>query len=458
MRQVALVLGFSAAFTASQAMAQNEAPADEVQQAPAEAAPPEAAPPPAGPAAAPSVLVEPKLAKPVATVENKTSDLEKVQADNKAILDKLQKLKVAGFIQGRYEWHKDAVNGWDYTAKPTTTTPPGNAGSGTKNTFYVRRARLDTKYSGTNAEYVLQLDAGGDTVAARDVEAAFLDTWTPLHLRISAGQFKYPFGHELQQADPAREMPERTRMIQKFFPGERDRGLKIQGSYQMMRFQVALVNGNGIQDPIFKGGKDENTWLDLVGRIGADLGFISGGLSGYYGANDVYNPSYDATTNPDTNPLNLKRYSRVRVGGDVQGTIEVPNVGSLSLRGEIIYSRDKNKGYNGVDADACQDRIGLGWSLIAAQHVGPMFGAVVRVDSYDPLLQGSLNSTDCAGTTAKPGTYVTAGMDRVITYGGGALVDVSPNFRLTLVYEHPTEQSGKKINNDIFTAQLMAKF
>jgi hypothetical protein len=154
----------------------------------------------------------------------------------------------------------------------------------------------------------------------------------------------------------------------------------------------------------------------------------------------------------------LKKYLRFRVGGDLQGNLDVPSLGNLSLRGELIYSHDKNKAYNGIAADACQDRIGLGWSVIAAQNFGSLLGAVVRVDSYDPLLQGALDSTACAGTNAKPGTYVTAGMDRVITVGGGFLLYVSPNFKATFVYEHPTEQGSKKVDNDILTAQLQARF
>jgi hypothetical protein len=454
MKQLGTLLWMVVSLTAGEAFAQESAQPSEGPKANAAATAPEV--PASSPV--PPTADQGALAAKVEGVEAKTAQLQKAVSDQKGLLDKASKLKVSGFIQGRYEWHDDSVNGWDYSAKPTTGNPPGNAGSSTKSTFYVRRARLDTSYSGTNAEFVLQLDAGGDTVGLRDAEAAFVDTWTPLHLRVSVGQFKYAFGYELQQGDPIREMPERARMIQQFFPGERDRGLKVQGKYKVLRFQVALVNGNGIQDPTFKAGKDGNAWLDLVGRVGVDFQTIAGGVSGYYGGSDVYNPSYNATTNPDTSPLSLKKYSRVRVGGDVQGNLDVPTLGNLSLRGEIIYSRDKNQAYNGIAAKACEDRIGLGWSLIAAQSFGRLLGAVVRVDSYDPLLQSSLDSTACTSTDGKSGTYVTAGTDRIITYGGGLLLNVSPNFKGTLVYEHPTEQGAKKVDNDIVTAQLQARF
>lgn len=444
MRQIGKVLWMIASLCGGQALAQEAAPAAK-EAKPEVATPAEAPPAPPVPAAQPATPA-PQAAPSDPVLAEKVQSLEKAVAENRGLLDKASNLKITGFVQGRYEWHDDSVNGWD--------TKSNGPGSSNKSTFYVRRARLDTNYVGQNAEFVLQLDGGGDTVGLRDAEAAFVDTWTPLKLRISIGQFKYAFGYELQQSDPVREMPERSRMIQQFFPGERDRGLKVQGRYQMLRFQLALVNGNGIQDPIFKSGKDSNAWLDFVGRVGVDFGTIAGGLSGYYGGSSVYNPN----SSTDTNPLNLKRYSRVRAGADVQANIAVPSLGNLSLRGEFIFSRDKNKEYNGVAADSCQDRVGLGWSAIAAQNFGSLLGAVVRVDWYDPLLQSSLDEEKCLSADGKSGTYITAGMDRVITYGGGFLLNVSQNFKATFVYEHPTEQSSKKVDNDVFTAQLQARF
>jgi len=310
-------------------------------------------------------------------------------------------------------------------------------------------------YSGTNAELVAQFDASGTAMAAKDLEAAFIDTWTPLNLRISIGQFKYPFGYELQQSDVVREMPERSRFIQSYFPGERDRGLKIQGKYDILRFQVALVNGNGTQDAAF-GVLDSNKYKDIVGRVGVDAGFVAGGISGWYGPD-----SLDTSNSDKTKWLKFKR---ARVGADVQGYVDVPGLGNLALRGEAIYSRDKNQDYNGTAASTCKDRIGWGWSLIAAQNIGKYLGAVVRVDGYDPLVQGSYDSAKCADTpatatvAAKPGTYTLSGMDRVVTYGGGLLGYVSPNLKASLIYEHLAEQGSNKVDNDLFTGQLQASF
>ena len=441
-KSAARILVLATAMFGQRVMAQG----DVAEKTPAESAPSAEAPSASASAtsaeARPGLLPaagDPALAARVAELETKLKKVEAAAATNEAKVDELSKLKLSGYVQGRYEWHQDASNGWKFPAVGST----GAGSTGSKNYFYVKRARFITVYNASNAELVAQIDASGTTLAAKDLEAAFIDTWTPLHLRVSLGQFKYPFGYELQQSDVVREMPERSRFILGYFPGERDRGFKIQGRYAILRFQIALVNGNGTQDAAF-GTLDSNNYKDVVGRLGIDKGFVAAGVSGWYGGDDL------DTSN--SNKTKWLKFSRVRVGADIQGYLDVPSVGNLALRGEAMYSRDKNQDYNGVAASSCQDRIGWGWSLIAAQNIGKYLGAVVRVDGYDPLLQGSYDGATCAGTVA------TAAADRVIVFGGGVLGYVSPNLKASLIYEHPSEQGSNKVNNDLFTAQLQASF
>jgi hypothetical protein len=441
-KSAARILVLATAMFGQRVMAQG----DVAEKTPAESAPSAEAPSASASAtsaeARPGLLPaagDPALAARVAELETKLKKVEAAAATNEAKVDELSKLKLSGYVQGRYEWHQDASNGWKFPAVGST----GAGSTGSKNYFYVKRARFITVYNASNAELVAQIDASGTTLAAKDLEAAFIDTWTPLHLRVSLGQFKYPFGYELQQSDVVREMPERSRFILGYFPGERDRGFKIQGRYAILRFQIALVNGNGTQDAAF-GTLDSNNYKDVVGRLGIDKGFVAAGVSGWYGGDDLDTSNSDKTK--------WLKFSRVRVGADIQGYLDVPSVGNLALRGEAMYSRDKNQDYNGVAASSCQDRIGWGWSLIAAQNIGKYLGAVVRVDGYDPLLQGSYDGATCAGTVA------TAAADRVIVFGGGVLGYVSPNLKASLIYEHPFEQGSNKANNDLFTAQLQASF
>lgn len=374
------------------------------------------------------------LNRQVAGLETKVSTLEEVIVGHSTELEKLSKLKISGFLQPRFEWRQNSVNGIGSDGKP-----------GEKTSFYIRRARMVTSYSGKNAELLFSFDAGQNTFAVKDVEATFVDTYTPLHLQISLGQFKYPFGHETGLSDSSREMPERALMIQKLFPGERDRGLRIQGHYAILRYALALVNGNGsATDPIFSY-KDTNSFKDLVGRMGLDVGHFAVGFSGWYGLASVYNPA--SATSLDIR--GLKKFERFRGGIDTQAYFDVPKVGGLALKGEFIYSRDKNQRYNGIAGDRCQDRIGYGVSLLASQNIGPHLGVAVRFDTFDPRLQGQLDG--CA-------TYQSASMDRVSTFGGALLLHASSNLRTTLAYEHPVEQASNKQNNDLLTLQLQTKF
>jgi hypothetical protein len=409
-----------------------------------EASPPVAsAAPPAVAAAVAEPTAPTALDERLTAVETKLSGTEETVGAMQASVDGLKKLKIGGFVQSRYEYHQDAMDGWDNYKN--------------QNRFYVRHAYLGAKYEGKNAEYFLQIDANNnDGVALKDAEATFVDTWTPFNFRLTIGQFKLPFGYEILQSDADREMPERAAVITGIFPGDRDRGLRLQGSYGVFRLKLALVNGAsfGQKDPsdyrgVVQNGYDPNGFKTVVGRLGADLGWLSGGLSGMWGRTlDIKWP--DPTK---SNPGSMYYYQQLRLGADAQGYIDVPGVGGLALKGEVIWARKTNRDYEfWGPADSCLDRTSLGWMVTAVQNIGPYLGVAVRLDQYDPFLSGSLdarcNDRKDAANRDK---------DRVTRLGGALLLHGSANVKLTLSYEHPWEQATA-VSNDIVTAQLQTRF
>jgi hypothetical protein len=428
-------------------------PATEAAAAP-EAAP-AAAPAETAPAAAPAAPPAPAASSDAAkleALESKLGGLEETVTANQAAIASAAKLKFSGFVQGRYEWHDGSLNGVTYSSAGTPTVTNADR-------FLVRHAYLTTQYKGKNAEYVLQIDANNkDGLAMKDVYASFVDTWSPLNLKLSAGQFKYPFGYELLQSDAEREMPERALVEKFFFDGERDRGLRLQGSYDFFNFSVALVNGTvfdgsknlaAIKDPTPYASNDPNQFKDWVGRLGVDFGDVVGGLSGYFGKGLYVAPPVAATTTvPAAEATPDSRY-KIRLGADVQGYIDVPAVGGLALKGEVIYGKDKARAFHGVAANPCKSQATWGFILTAVQNISGDFGVVARVDMKDTL-EGSI-ADGCKEKTA-------AQSDRVVTYGGGLLYYASANVKATVTYEHPAEQAGKKIDNDFAMAQLQARF
>jgi hypothetical protein len=465
------------------ALAQVPAPPPPAAPAPAPEAPPADVPPlppaeavPANvPPAPPSADMPPDAAAPpptleerVGEVEGKVSGMEEGLSAAQSTLGSLNRIKLSGYIQGRYEWHDDSVQGVSATGAPTET-----------NRFYVRRGRLKVTYAGTNMEYMLQIDAVGSGpgpratgVTLKDAEATFVDTWTPLGLRLTMGQFKWPFGYEVLQSSGDREMPEPSRVTGALFPGERDRGVRLVGRYDVARVQLALVNGTGTQDAIY-GGTDSTPMKDVVGRIGADLDFLAFGVSGYYGrALKTTLPTSASVSGTDTNmdgkisgdeitlkaatPSTSTRYRRLRLGADAQFYLDIPGVGGLALKGEFFFAKDTNLRYGAqTDPNSCLDVTAMGWILTAVQNIGDYAGAVLRVDYYDPSRSKSIS--DMSGTTSCMAQKTAAQGDAFTTVGGGLLFYPAGNLRATFVYEHIMKQS-KDIGDDIFTAQLQAKF
>jgi hypothetical protein len=421
--------------------------------------PPADAPPPVDLQAPPPVegaVPAPTLEDRVGELSGKVEGMDESLAATKAIADKLNKIKVSGYVQGRFEYHADSANGVNAGGTRTTTTQ-----------FLVRRGRLKTVYEGTNAEYLLQIDATGSGVTLKDAEATFVDTWTPLGLRLTAGQFKWPFGYEVLQSSGDREMPERSLMIRRLFPGERDRGLRLTGKAEWFRFALALVNGTGTQDATYPA-NDNNAFKDVVGRVGGDFGFLVGGLSGYIGRSlgtkltttmpiTGTDKNMDGAITPDeltigaaTTTAAYTRFRRMRVGADLQAYFDIPEVGGLALKGEFIYALEKNLSYGATAANKCLDVHSLGWIVTGVLNVGDYVGLVARYDAYDPNFSKALDSSCTAQITTGQG-------DRVDTVGGGVLLYASGNVKGTFIYEHVAEQSNTK-KNDVFTAQIQARF
>jgi len=412
----------------------------------AEATPAEPAVPAAAPEAAQPASRESEMAATIEALQSKVAGLEETSAAQEAAISSASKLKFSGYVQGRYEWHDGSTNGATFSSTGTATATNGNR-------FLVRHAYFKAAYKGTNTEAVFQVDGNNkDGLAIKDVYATFVDTWTPLNLKLSVGQFNYPFGYELLQSNSAREMPERAVIHKFFFDGERDRGARLEGSYEFFNFAVALVNGTvfdgtknlaASKDPAPFGSNDPNEFKDWVGRLGVDLGEIVGGVSGYFGKGlYITPPTATSAAIPDS------RW-KYRLGADVQGYIDLPGVGGLALKGEVIYGKDTARQYHGIAADPCKSSATWGFILTAVQNISGDFGAFARVDMKDTL-EDSI-AAGCKEKTA-------AQSDRVITAGGGLLYYASSSIRATVSYEHPTEQAGAKKDNDFAMAQLQAKF
>lgn len=436
-----------------------EAKQDQAQPAPDPAPTSEATPPPPATPAAPNAEAAAQLApqEPAGTGDSLESRLTKVEGTlegmneansaNQATLDKLNRIKVGGYVQGRYEYRENSDFGVDV----------GNNNAPREfNRFFVRRGRVKTTYAGDYSEFVLQVDATGDGVVLKDAEASLvLDNTAPLfassspwELKLTFGQFNTPFGFEIAQSSSVRELPERTSMFRALYPGERDRGVRLQYTYSVLRLWGGLINGNGTQDPIYRA-TDQTSWKDFVGRAGLDLGWIVFGGSWHLGRTLDTRLVPARGTTPAT--AEYARFDRKRFGGDAQLYFHNP-IGNLTVRGEVIWAKDRQISFAGADPDpnGCRDREAFGFYATASQNLGKYLGLALRYDQYDPRTKVN-SACDQAVRDA-------VAQDEVSTLGVALLGYISGNLKATLAYEHLAEHEKKKKDNDIVTLQMQAKF
>ena len=168
-----------------------------------------------------------------------------------------------------------------------------------KNTFNVRRARLDFKGNiNKNLEFRVQADMAGSP----KLVDGFVKVKLTKYFNIQAGQFKIPFTFENPQSPLTLEGVEYAQVISKLsgysdisgvttYSGGRDVGLMIYGDLfhferegkeiPILTYKLGLFNGNGMNKT------DANTLKDIAGSIE-----VCPGVKGLMFATSYYDGNY----------------------------------------------------------------------------------------------------------------------------------------------------------------------
>ncbi|WP_426730502.1 porin [Myxococcus faecalis] len=380
----------------------------------------------AEPLPADSAPADADLDERMTNAEGKVAALEEQNAETKVDLSALKKLKISGYVQGRYQYQQSL----------------DDSGSGGFSRFTVRRGRLKTTYTTDWSQLMLQFDGVPTTgVTVRDAEATLYIPGTHQQLGLTLGQMKWPFGYEAVQSSSDREIPERTRVVRAFLPDERDRGVKFAGNFLdgKLHFSGGVFDGDGIFNQGYVG-SDNDKEKDAIGRAGFDLGWVSGGISGWYGHTITKGPT-------DTY---RKAYTRDRLALDAQLYLDVLPFGATALKGEYITGRS----YWKSSGDVKIEQPGVpasGWYGLIVQNIGLTDAVAVRYDFFDPengrkntVTDGRPASTNSVGTLAVA----------VLHYFG-------EHFKVTAAYEMPvTSAPGapKDPHDNLFTLQMQARY
>ena len=314
-------------------------------------------------------------------LEGMTEQLQTLQADT----DKLKKFKFSGYVQARWETGESKSDSVRVTGNPIAITVPNNE------RFYIRRARLKLTYdSSPLSQAVVYFDGGTDrTIRLLEAYVTLLDPWTTGHAHgLTVGQMNVPFGYEIERSSSVRELPERSRVENVLFSGERDRGLKVVSQWMpQLETVVSIVNGGGVNSADFPT-TDPTKGKDIVARARYSQGTVDGAVSWYGGRHTTPLSGPDVETD------------KTRLGFDAQAYYELPRLGGGSLKGEFYAGHEINPDSVRTlttttttpparlliaNADASHLATDfIGWYAMWVQNLGEKLQFAARYDTYDP--------------------------------------------------------------------------
>lgn len=402
------------------------------------------------------------LKETIAEHSMKFSALDERLATSDAILEKLAKIKISGYIQAQFE----AFDYQDHIGPGTSTKV-----SPVTNTFSIRRARLKFTYEAVEGvKFVLQPEFAFDKVTLKDAFVRLNDRWMNT-FALTVGQFDRP-NYEVEYSSSSLESIERTRMSTILYPGERDLGAKIEADFDTqykfpLKLQLAVLNGNFNLGTTTNQLKDVDSNKDVMARAVYSLKLPNKGLGidfgahGYFGTTQILAQTTSPTVFSDVNnnpftPIVGDKLDKKWFGGEMQ--IYYDFLGGMALKGEYISGTISAATVNAAISNSTfaynrvRDFKGFYTQLI--KNVGTKNQLCVRYDAFDPNKHLSGNSVTTSGDL-KYSTWV---------FSWHYYFD--DNIKITAGYTLPINETSTIVGGDYlkdktdntFTLRFQAKF
>ena len=378
------------------------------------------------------------LREKVAEAKDAIDGINETLTEMKTTLSALSKIKISGYMQSQLTASSGAGG---YAGAPTSgPTAVGNfqggaLGSGVSTRFLVRRGRVKIMYDNDLTQFVLQFDATQGGFTTKDAYVYVKEPWLKT-FALTAGIFDRPFGFEISYSSSNREAPERTRMYQTLFPGERGLGMKIEaiptesmGLLSLFNLKFGVFNGTG------SSANEADNLKDVIGRLGVSLPFqeqniaLDAGVSIYAGGvKDNYSKYIYKKVNIIDSTASNKgaTFGRTYYGIDAQLYADLLPIGGSSLRAEIITgqqpgTKDDNRSLGSITYPFTGHlylRNFLGYYAALIQNIGLQHQFVVRYDAFIPNMDVSAKHIGETGSNMGLGdlSYTTIGIGWVYYY------------------------------------------
>ena len=278
------------------------------------------------------------LKKKKISFHEKVEGFEERLASGKEKLAKRTNIRLSGYIQAQ----------WVHFENPAIYP---------NNTFMIRRARIKVKYQPVEGViFVLQPNFSTTGIVIRDAYVELHDPWIKT-FSLWAGQFNRP-NFAIEYSSSEREVPERSRVIRRLYPGERGIGVKLEVTPPTfpLKVQLAVLNGNEFRviDDIY--GTNVNIWSvdfdpfkDIMARVTygfklGSFGKLNIGASGYFGwqksnSTTVLNSDYTLDKNVGVG----ESVTRHWFGAEMQLYMDI--LGGMEIRAEYLMGIN---GYSGA--------------------------------------------------------------------------------------------------------------
>ncbi|MFM6975582.1 MAG: porin [Sphingobacteriaceae bacterium] len=382
-------------------------------------------------------------------------------------------LKITGYFQFQYQ--KAAEKG-------AAAFAGGDFAKEVDDRFMVRRGRFKFDRVDEFTNIVFQLDATQDGVSLRD---GFIQLKDPKwHIfTLTAGQFTKPFGYILSYSSANREFPERPRMHQSLFPGERDLGAMLNikfPKFPFIDYEIGFFNGSGMNAKDYDSKKDLSSALHFNFKelkkewnLGFGLsyynGFVRQGTSTTY-RDGIINgqPGFIAETAPYIlGAYASRRYYGFNLQTDFKWALGKTHIKTEFISGQqpgqassaSITAAQASKSLGAQPATDIYNRNFKGYFIWLSQEIPHTeLQWIASYDRYDPNSYVSGKQVGLADTNTSSGDI------SFNTFGTGLVYYLSKQVKFVVYYDHPVNESTsltgytQDLKDDVFTIRAQYRF
>jgi hypothetical protein len=392
----------------------------------------------------------------------------------------LKKIKISGYVQSQFQWADSAgiksVAGGDFPANVDKR-------------FKVRRAEFKTMYDNGRTQIVANIDITQNGVVIKDAYGKFSEQRLKM-FALTAGIFNRPFGFEVPFSSSLLETPERARVIQTIFPGERDLGAMI--TFQMpagsalhpLKVEAGVFNGTG------NAANDFDFKKDFIGNIhwnsvsksekikyGIGVSFYDGGIR--QGTSKVYSIASDSagvsSFKADKDTLNYGAIAhRQYIGADAQISVDFP-FGITTVKAEYIQGQQPctSGSSTSLSAQPTTDtyirQFNGAYFMLVQNIFQTKHQIVVKYDWYDPNTKVSGNDIGKAPLPFSNTSFAKTGTAdlKYTTLGLGYIYKWDNNVKITLYYDMVKNEHSQNLisggywrdlKDNVLTLRVQYKF